>query len=139
MNFKIINSIPFKRAVNTTLLLLSLVIVFHILVLVQLFPYQKVWGGRLHNAEEMQKFESVSITVNLIIIGLIALRAGYLKIKWPYKIVQIALALLVVLFTLNTIGNLFAVTLFEKLVFTPITLVLAILCYRIYKEPKLPI
>jgi hypothetical protein len=42
----------------------------------------------------------------------------------------------VLVFGLNTIGNLFAKSLFEKAVFTPLTLILALLIWIILRKDK---
>ena len=129
-----IQKIPFKLAVNIVLLIISLIVVMHITVLLQFIPYQMVWGGRLNSVSEMQQFELISIIINLLVLYIVSTKGGYLNFGISKKMLQIILWILVALFALNTVGNLFAVTLFEKLVFTPLTLVLSVLCFRIVKE-----
>jgi hypothetical protein len=64
--------IPFQFAINTMITLLSAVVIFHILVLIQIIPYQIVWAGRLNSIAEMQRFETISILINCFIILIIA-------------------------------------------------------------------
>jgi hypothetical protein len=79
----------------------------------------------------MLVFESVSVGVNLLIVLVIAGHAGYLPLSFNKNITRILTWLMTVLFLLNTIGNLMAVDPLEKFIFTPLTLVLTLLCYRV--------
>ena len=128
------DKITFQFAINAMLTILSLVIVFHILVYLQVLPYNIVWGGRLNSVEEMKRSEPISIIINIFLILVISIKGGYLKVNVSSKIIDIILWLFVVMFSLNTLGNLFAVTLFEKLVYTPLTLISAILCFIMVKK-----
>lgn len=129
-----IKKINFKLAVNTMLIIAACALGFHLLIVAQIIPYNITWGGRLDNLSAMYVFEAISITINLLIMSVIAIKGGYLKPVIPGSIVMIVLWILVVVFSLNTIGNIFAKTLFEALVFTPITLVSAVFCYRMVTE-----
>jgi len=131
-----LNNISFKFAINGMLTLLGIALVFHLLVLFQIIPYQIVWGGRLQSVGDMQRFEIVSILVNSLIILVILLKSGYIKHSIPMKIINGLMWVIVGLFALNTVGNLFAQTSTEMIVFTPMTLISAILCFRIvtYRE-----
>ncbi len=119
---------------NTVLLIAICALVYHFLIVTQVIPYNIAWGGRLESLSAMYVFEAVSITINLLIIAVIATKGGYLKPVIPLKVVSVVLWALVVIFSLNTIGNIFAKTLFEALVFTPVTLVSAVFCYRMAIE-----
>lgn len=129
-----INRLPFKFAINTMLIILSMVILFHVLVLIQIIPYTIVWAGKIDNLKEMRLFELVSIIINVLMIIIIAIKGNYINLKIPENLIRIFLWLLVVLFSLNTIGNLFAKSSFETIVFTPLTFIMAILCFRIVME-----
>ena len=126
--------LPYKFAVNFLLTILCSVMVFHFLVLIQIIPYQIVWAGRLNSIAEMQRFETISILINCFIILIITIKGNYLNFKFSSKIINSLVWLFVILFSFNTIGNLMAKSNFEKLVFTPLTFILAILCFRIIKE-----
>ncbi len=116
------------------LILLILVLCFHLLILIELIPYQMVWGGRLKTKSQMYSFETVSIVVNLIIMAVILIKGGYIETKIPIRIVNILLWVLVAVFILNTLGNLFSNNFLEMVIFTPLTLISAILCYRMAVE-----
>lgn len=113
------------------LTLFSLVIVFHILVLVQVIPYKIVWGGRLENDTQMIQFEGISIALNLIMLALVAIYSGYLKWEINRRWIQLGMWIMVALFLLNTVGNLFAINDWERWIFTPITFLLAVFSFRL--------
>jgi len=105
-------------------------------VMLGLIPTTIVWGGRFNDPKQIMGMEFVSIGVNLFLMGLIAAKANYIKHKIPLKIIQILLYLFVTLFLLNTVGNLLAKDSLEKAIFTPITLVSAIVIARIAMEKE---
>ncbi len=82
----------------------------------------------------MLTFESVSVSLNLLIVLVIAGHAGYLPVSFNKNITRILIWLMTGLFLLNTIGNLMAVNPIEKFIFTPLTLLLTLLCYRVAME-----
>jgi membrane protein implicated in regulation of membrane protease activity len=64
------------------------------------------------------------------------LKAKHIKRNISNKILDAFLWLFVILFAVNTVGNLMAETLFEKLVFTPLTLLSAVLIWMIVRKDK---
>jgi hypothetical protein len=115
--------------------LLSAVIVFHVCIIVKIIPYTIAWGGRLHNDSEMYVFEFVSICINLFLAFVLLMKSHYLKFYFKEKIVNFILWFFFGLFVLNTIGNLFAKTTFEKF-FSILTLLSAILIWRVLNAKK---
>ena len=124
------------KALKIMIPLLSLVIIFHLAIITRLIPYQVVWAGKLKSVNEMYAFETASIAMNIFIIALLLLKAKHLKRNISSKILNALLWLFVILFAVNTIGNLMAETLFEKLVFTPLTLLSSILIWVIVRKDK---
>ena len=118
--------------------LLTSVLVLHTLILTGAIPYAMVWAGKISTGAEMKKLELISILVNAFAIFILVLKADYIKHKVPVKILNAIIWLLAVLFSLNTIGNLFAESSFELYFFTPLTFIVALLCLRIVidKKPK---
>lgn len=116
------------------LVLFTLIVIFHFLVIFGIVPFQNVWGGRLKTHEEMLKFETASVVINLIFILVIMVKSGFWKLKTSPKIITIILWTMTFLFALNTIGNLFAVNNLEKYIATPITFLLSILCFILARE-----
>jgi len=113
---------------------LSCVVLFHFLVLSGAIPFSVVWGGRLESASQMYYFEAVSITINLVVIAIVSIRAGYIKLFMFKRTITFLLLVLVILFALNTVGNVFSNSTLEKILFTPITLICSVLCLRLAIE-----
>jgi len=107
-----------------------LVNVFHLMIMLKIIPYAVTWGGRLKTDEEMYTFESLSVLINLFFIYIILQKGAFVKAIFSDKVLNLTLWIFFALFTLNTIGNIVAKTLFEK-IFTIITLLNAILIWKI--------
>ena len=125
------NIISEKLAINGILIILTLVVLFHLSVLIGIFPPEIVWGGRISDRSELVKMEIISILINLVMLQIVMVRAGYFKLKINPMIIKIALWAMTLLFLLNTIGNLFSTNSFEKITFTPLTFLLAVFCIRL--------
>ena len=123
--------IPFSFALWAMIVLNGLVIAFHLLVLTQIIPFDIVWAGKLKTVEEMVKFESISIGINILLMVLLFARAGLFKTGKFERVVVSLLWVFIFIFALNTIGNLFSETSLEMLVATPLTFVSSILCLRL--------
>lgn len=125
------NIISENLAIKGILIILSLVVLFHLCVLVGFIPPEIVWGGRISDRSELVKMEIISVLINLLMLQIVMVRAGYFKIKINPMIIKIALWAMAILFLLNTIGNIFSKNDFERIAFTPLTLLLAFLCFRL--------
>jgi hypothetical protein len=123
-----------QQAIKIMLVLLGTVMVFHILVITQVIPYNIVWAGKLKSIKDMYQFEGSSIFINLMLILILLARGQYIQLPVSQQFISIVLWLFVLLFALNTVGNLFAKTNFEKFVFTPLTFVSSLLLFRIVKK-----
>jgi CDP-diglyceride synthetase len=126
-----------KQAIIIMIVLLAMVLVFHTLVLTGAIPYAIVWAGKINSVANMRKLEVISILVNVFAILILLLKADYIQNKIPVKIINAVIWLFVLLFSLNTIGNLFAESQFELYFFTPLTFISTILCLRIVIDKKL--
>lgn len=129
-----IQKIPFKVAISLFLILLSLVLIFHFLVILKIIPYNIVWAGKIENDAQMNLFESISILINFILLTAILVKGNILRLKINRIIIQVILYIFVVIFALNTVGNLFAKMSLETYIFTPLTFISAFLCLRIALE-----
>jgi len=113
--------------------LLTVVVLFHILVLVGVVPQKIVWGGRLSSQQELIQFEIFAIAINVFMIFVVSHPAGLVQILKPV-LVRWILILMTLLFALNTIGNLMAVDPLERWIFTPLTALMTVLCIRLLKK-----
>jgi hypothetical protein len=91
-----------------------LVILFQFLILIKIIPYDITWGGRLKTDEQMYTFVSLGILINSFFIFTLVQKAEFTKPIFSPKIITIILWIFFGLFIMNTIGNLFAKTFFEK-------------------------
>jgi len=124
-----------KTAIKMMLYLLVAVILFHLSIILKIVPYEITWGGRLTNDSEMYVFESISIIINLFLFSILLIKGKYLREFISMKIVNITLWIFFVLFGLNTIGNILAITNLEKF-FTLLTLASSILIWIILRKDK---
>jgi len=108
------------------------VMLFHLAILVGIIPYEITWGGRLKTDNEMYVFETLSLAINLFLSMTLLIKGGFIKKTIPTKAVNVILWLFLILFALNTVGNVFAKTNFEKS-FTVLTLLSCILIWIILK------
>ncbi len=121
-----------KKSINLLIGLISMVTVFHLLIVLKVIPYKIAWGGRLQNDREMYLFEAVSILINLFFGVIVLMKGHFIKFRFTEKVLNVILWVFFFLFLLNTVGNLFAETVFEKS-FSLITLIFAGLIYKVIK------
>lgn len=112
------------------LILISAVILFHLLIFFHIIPYEITWGGRLKNDTEMYVFEIFSIALNFFLGWVILMKSNYVSFKFRTRIINGLLWFFLILFLVNTIGNFFAATNFEKS-FSIITLLFSCLIWKI--------
>ena len=117
---------------NTLLVISVLATIFHLLILVRVIPFEITWGGRLKTVEEMYVFETISILINSFFIFILLQKGKYIRNILGEKTVKIVLWIFFTIFVLNTIGNVFATTDFEKY-FAILTLTNSILIWAINK------
>jgi hypothetical protein len=135
------NLLTKQIATQGILILLSLFILFHALIITGVVPFDMVWGGRLKNHSQMLSFETISIAANLIMLAVVGIYAGIIKVKINPGIIAGAFWLMFGLFSFNTIGNLLSNNQLEKVLFTPVTVLLAIFSLRLavdYKQKPAP-
>ena len=113
------------------LFLLGAVLVFHLTIVLGLVPYDIVWGGHLGSKSDMYALESVSIVFNLVIMLIVAVHVRIIRWRWPNILLKSFMWLFSVLFLLNTLGNIMAETVVERVVFTPLTIILCLLFLRL--------
>ncbi len=110
----------------------AIALLFHLLILVKIIPYNITWGGKLKTDEEMVAFESISIAISSFFIYVLLQKGNFVKAFFTERILSILLWIFFSLFCLNTIGNLVAETTFEK-AFAFVTAANALLLWKINK------
>jgi hypothetical protein len=131
-----IKKISINSAAKIMALLLLSSLLFHLLILTGLIPYSAVWGGRLENRTQMYRFETFSIVINLYMLLVISVKGALLRINIPGQIITLSLWLFFILYSLNSIGNLLSANIWETVLFTPLTLLAALLSFRLAIEKE---
>ena len=121
-------------AVKVMLGLLSMVILFHLLIIIEMVPYKIAWGGKLQTDGQMYVFEGFSILINLFLLFILLIKGRYIKPQLSERTIKIVLWIFLILFILNTIGNLFANTHLER-IFALLTLIFSFLIWIVLR-PK---
>jgi len=132
--------ISIKTAYFYSMLLFFLFLFFHIFITIGIQFYNfnltnYLWGGQLNSKTELIQFEMISILIHFLCIIILYLRFN--KFSRYKDILNIFIWTLFILFVLNTIGNLFAKSLLEKIIFTPITIALSLFMFRIGIEKEI--
>ncbi len=116
-----------KIAGNALTIIFSLMIIFHILVLFKIIPYTVVWGGNLQSPLQMYIYESITLAINLLFLSVVLMRMKRLKAFLSVSAQNIFLGLMAALFLLNTIGNFYSESFWEKVIFTPVGFLMSLL------------
>ena len=121
------NPAPARIATFSLITLFSLTILFHLLVISGIIPYNIIWGGRIESQSQMYLFESISIIVNIVFLLIIFIYAEIVRFKVSSRVITTCLWIMTGFFLLNTLGNLLSVNSLEKAVFTPATALISVL------------
>jgi len=126
-----------KLSGNILLFSLGLLFLFHVLVLLKVIPADIVWGGQIKGVPaNLITLEAVALLVTVVFILVVAAKTGYLQVGRLSGIINIGVWLIFVYLLLNTLGNLASGISFEKLVFAPITILLAFCAFRLAIEKQ---
>ncbi|TAH27286.1 MAG: hypothetical protein EAZ07_01630 [Cytophagales bacterium] len=125
----------FNNAIKIYLGILLAIILFHLCIITKIIPYDITWGGRLTNDIEMYVFETISILINILLSWVLLMKGNLVKYKFPNQVVNIILWVFFAIFILNTAGNIFAKTFFEKQ-FAFLTALSSLLLWIILKKKK---
>lgn len=104
---------------------------FHLLVIAGIVPDTIVWGGRFTDRRQIVTMEAVSLMTIVLIGGLSFLHGRMIAAGNGTMLLRVFMWIFAVVFLLNTAGNIFAKTAFERIAFTPVTAVLGFLTLRL--------
>lgn len=129
---------PTKSQLPSRIMIAFCVVVmgYHLLVITGVIPYGVAWGGKLETDSQMIVFESISILIVSVLLLTLLMWDGVVPRVVPHKVLRFMLWGFVVLFLLNTIGNLFAESIYERAIATPLTLISAILLYAVVRRQE---
>jgi hypothetical protein len=124
-----------KIAIKILIWLIATVTLFHLAIITKIIPYEVTWAGKINNDAEMYVFESISILINLFLGFILLIKGDYVLSFLTTRVVDIILWIFLLIFGLNTIGNIFAESLFEKSL-SLLTLIFTYLIWVILKKKK---
>jgi hypothetical protein len=131
----VIKLISVKLAGNIILTILSLMVILHLLIILKILPSDFIWGGQIDNTQSnLFILEILAIGVTLVFIFFTAVKTGYIKNIKLKIFINIGIWFMFIYFLLNIFGNLASTVLLEKMIFTPVTVVLALLTFRLAIE-----
>ena len=125
--------ISFERAGRIALSLYLIFIVFHILFFLKLIPIDILWGGRFNSYEEAVPFEAFALVMQMVAAWMTAVMLGYTGGTALRKVARVFMWLFFIMFCLNTLGNILAISLFEKFM-AIVTITLAFCSLRMALE-----
>jgi hypothetical protein len=124
-----------KLAGNILLFSLGLLFLFHVLVLLKIIPADIVWGGQIKGVPaNLVTLETVALLVTAVFILIVATKVGYVQAGKLSGAINVGIWLIIAYLLLNTLGNLASGISFEKLLFAPITIILALCALRLAIE-----
>jgi hypothetical protein len=129
---KLINT---KTAGNVLLALFGLLVAFHIIILFNLLPSNVVWGGQAGGSpSSLRTLETFSLIFTVLFAIVVAAKIGYIKVGKLSRVINVLLWIIFAYLLVNTVGNLASNSSVETLLFTPITIVAALLVFRLAIE-----
>lgn len=123
--------VDFHAAGNLLTALLLMLVVFHLSVLSNLVPYEIVWGGRSRDAADFLFFEGVALGIAGFFLIATRLRVSSLRARWIAVLTRTIMWVMFGFFAINTVTNLLGRSVFEKAVFAPASLFMALLAFRL--------
>jgi hypothetical protein len=121
-----------RSAAIALLVVLGALAVFHVLMLADALPPDIAWGGRAAGSPQMLKtLEAVGLVVTLLFAAVVAANAGFTGGERVRRYTGIAMWLMSGYFALNVVGNLASSSGVERAIFTPVSVVAALLALRL--------
>jgi hypothetical protein len=117
-------------AANIATVLFAIVIVLQLLLAIGILPITMAWGGTQTELTLGLRLASLAAAGILgLFIFVIRHRAGLAGTPPPSTLIKILSWLITVFMVLNSLGNLTSQSTAEKIVFAPLTILLAICCF----------
>ncbi len=119
-----------QAAAQIATALFAVASLMQVLIALGVIPITMAWGGRQSQlTDSLQIASLVSASLLLVFAYIIRRRASLAGNTPPSTIIKVLAWLITAFMVLNTLGNLTSLSLNEKLLFTPMTLVLAVACF----------
>ena len=119
--------------------LLVLLMVMHVLILARVIPYEVVWGGSIKDETQLYVFEISALIINGLFFIITAIKLGHIRAPGLWRVADIGMWIVFAYFAMNVIGNLSSGVSWEKLLFAPLSIVLALLSLRVAVHRESPV
>jgi hypothetical protein len=117
-------------AANIATILFGIVIVLQLLMAIGILPVTMFWGGRQTELTLGLRLTGVAAAIILALFAyVIRRRAGLISSPPPSTLIKILSWVITAFMVFNTLGNLTSQSMTEKIIFTPLTILLAICCF----------
>lgn len=117
------------------LVALGALALFHVLMLLGVLPPDMAWGGRTGSSPgSLVLLEVVALVVTALFAAIVAARSGRLGSLERNRFVRFGAWVVFGYFTLNILGNLASSSMLEKAIFVPLSILLALLAFRLAME-----
>ena len=120
-----------KLAGNILIISMVFLIILHILILMKVVPSEIIWGGQIKEESSLILYEIIALAITLFFTTIIAIKINIIKVVKFKKVIDLGVWVIFVYFVLNTFGNLASGVSIEKIIFAPITIILAIFAFRL--------
>jgi hypothetical protein len=125
-----------ETAIKLMIGMLTIVLIFHVGVIVEIIPYTIVWAGKIDSIDEMRVFEMISILINALLLVVLYIKSYNIKNNISNRTINFIIWVFVFLFAINTVGNLFARSFIELILGTGLTSISSLLCWIIVKKDE---
>lgn len=126
------NSSKVRIVANVATVLFAITIILQILLAAGILPSTMAWGGRQPVLTLGLRFSSLAAVLILVFFAYVIRRRAGLIGKPPIPIIIKILSWIITAFlALNTLGNITSLSSGEKMLFTPISFLLAVSCLLI--------
>lgn len=122
-----------KIAEKIVLVIVFAYSILHLLIILKIIPFNIVWGGKIESIDTTYVLEGVALVVMVFLGAVIAMKNRNIKPIFKDRTIKKILLVFAAFFMLNTVGNLLAETIMEK-VQAVITLYLAIILFKSSKQ-----
>jgi hypothetical protein len=117
----------FSKEIAGIILLITfgLLFIFQGLIVLNIIPYNIVWGGQL-NEENYKVMSLFSIIIICLFMAIIAIKMKFIKSNILDRLGTIGAWIIFIYLILNTVGNIASASSVESIIFTPITIIMSI-------------
>ncbi|MBN2041074.1 MAG: hypothetical protein JW864_13610 [Spirochaetes bacterium] len=128
------NIISIRAAGIILIISFILLMIFHVLIIFHAVPYNIVWVSRINGTASMIRHEVFALLMLVLFILAVAGKAGFIKAEKFPKFINLGMWIIFIYLLLNTALNITSGITPEKMIFIPVTAILALLTLRLAVE-----